>query len=1337
MATTNKYTILAKVQLDISDVNKQLDKIRKVVKPVKLPIKFDQEEIDRQVQLFENSLRKLKATKAPAFENFDVIKQAKIYEEAIQSFGKGEISAKQVRLELDNLRTKITEVTSEMKLMDREGESFISLLDNAIKKVAIWALGTTAIYGTLRQLREGSEYVRELNKVLTDTQIVTGFSEQKVNALGEGYNRLAKQLGATTLEVAQGALEWQRQGKSVEDTTALIQNSMVMSKLANMSSAEATEYLTSIMNGFGMSVKEVTVSIDKMVAVDNESATSVSELALALQRSSSSARQAKVEFDELVSYIATVSSVTRRSAETVGEAFKTIFARYQDIQKGGLDEFGMGINNVEKALKSVGIEIMNADRTSFRPFGEVLDELGKKWDKIGEVQRASILKAMAGVRQQNTLLSLLQNYNMALGFQETMLDSAGLAMERYGIYMDSIEAKANKFRASWESLMSSFISSDFTKNLLDIGSVILGIVENVGVLNIAFVALSAVIGSKMIVTIPILTSAIDALVVSMGVATATATALSTAITGGLVGIAIIGAVMAFKELNKSVVDTYQAFEKSKAVFDENQNELKNLADEYEYLANKKDKNIYTITRLLDIQTILNTKYGALKNGIDIYSDAINNNTDAIAKNVEWIKKQQEVQAEQFIMKNKFAYEEAKAFLEQKRTLGTTTYGDISTVFEGAKEQLAYYDELIIKGKDEFGIIRAQRDALAEKIVASENLVIEYEQMLNIQKAINEMDVAGANGMIDLVDETAESVYGLKNEFSDLQEIIAGRLGEVIQSYSDQQAELQAKAEELRARIAEAMTFPSTLEQQREVQNLTYQLEETNWAIQENARQYDIATKQILFNMMLQRIGQMELTGEMQTAAYQMAYQLASAWGLVDVATLQALTKINYALGEFANGNIQLAKRELENLSAWVASVAGDYYIRFNIEYNEVSGRSGREGGMMGDLGASPYAMQSKPLPKPSPPKPIGGYYPKGFSSGGGGGAKKEETYSAKDLYNDVIQLIRQQKKEEKELYQQEIKTIDDRIKGLKDQLSTYKEIVSQRKEMLDTQKEELEYQERIQEKNKDISKIQNEITLLDLDNSEEAKAKKLKLLEDLDKAQKDLEKAQRDRSYKLQKEALDREYQLYEERINSQIESAESEKNLWKEKMDAIDEFLNKSGLVAQEALRRVAEKAPSLYQELLNWNKLYGTGIDQDVTNAWNEAYKALQKYGNLLKAIYGKDYAIGGVPEFHHSGVLSGQVGGVTTPSGEVLAKLIKGEMVLNELDMKRIIGKVYTSQYTNNVSNMPTIQVDKLINVEGNVDKNVIGDLKRFSNEIVSQITKTLSQRGYIRNGRMYPL
>ena len=134
------------------------------------------------------------------------------------------------------------------------------------------------------------------------------------------------------------------------------------------------------------------------------------------------------------------------------DALKTILSRYQDIKIGGNDGFlsdGVGVANVEKVMKQVGVSIKEND-TTFRAFDDVLKDLAEKWNTLNSVEQASVEKVLAGTRQRNTFLVLMQNMSRAYDLSKTSAESAGLAQERYNTYVESTEAKINRLTSTMQ-----------------------------------------------------------------------------------------------------------------------------------------------------------------------------------------------------------------------------------------------------------------------------------------------------------------------------------------------------------------------------------------------------------------------------------------------------------------------------------------------------------------------------------------------------------------------------------------------------------------------------------------------------------------------------------------------------------------------------------------------------------------------------------------------------------------------------------------------------------------------------------------------------------------------
>lgn len=275
------------------------------------------------------------------------------------------------------------------------GQKVKSTLNERIKMSAISA----AFSAFAIVVRKVYQSVKELDSALTDLQIATGYSKEATRGLLAEYSVLAQKLGATTVEVANAADAWLRQGYSAKEANTLIQNSMMLSKLGQIDSAEATTALTSAMKGYNLTVDDTTSIVDKLTAVDMEAAVSAGDLAVAMAETNTGARMAGVDMDKLIGYISTVAEVTQDGAESVGTFYKTLFARMGNIKAGQLidPETSEDLSNVENVLKGVGI-VLRENGGEFRNFGEVLDEVHSKWNDYGTVQQRAIAVAFAGYR---------------------------------------------------------------------------------------------------------------------------------------------------------------------------------------------------------------------------------------------------------------------------------------------------------------------------------------------------------------------------------------------------------------------------------------------------------------------------------------------------------------------------------------------------------------------------------------------------------------------------------------------------------------------------------------------------------------------------------------------------------------------------------------------------------------------------------------------------------------------------------------------------------------------------------------------------------------------------
>jgi TP901 family phage tail tape measure protein len=83
--------------------------------------------------------------------------------------------------------------------------------------------------------------------------------------------------------------------------------------------------------------------------------------------------------------LATITATTRQSADVVGTALKTLFARIQDLDLGKTLEDGTTLGSYSEALNKVGIDIKDQNG-QLKEMDDILDEMGTKWKTLDSDQ---------------------------------------------------------------------------------------------------------------------------------------------------------------------------------------------------------------------------------------------------------------------------------------------------------------------------------------------------------------------------------------------------------------------------------------------------------------------------------------------------------------------------------------------------------------------------------------------------------------------------------------------------------------------------------------------------------------------------------------------------------------------------------------------------------------------------------------------------------------------------------------------------------------------------------------------------------------------------------------
>jgi len=473
------------------------------------------------------------------------------------------------------------------------------------------------------------------------------------------------------------------------------------------------------------------------------------------------------------------------------------------------DDEGQSISDVETVLESLGLSLRDKTTKQFRDMGDVLNETMVLWNELGAqgktLEQSMLANAFAGNRQSEVLKSLMGSQKEYLAALEIEADSLGLTEQRYKIFSDNIEAAKNRFTASLEEMWSKTITPETIINITNLGTKIIGVINSLGGLIPILKAIGAALivinyqtilsGLGSLVTIiPAVITGLTGITFGLGgvttalAATTAGTAMATAGISVLVGALVLLIANAGKA-KETMVDVYNSFQKNNASNKENQAELKTLADRYDVLANSTTRSIEDNIELLDIQSTLNTKYGALTEGINLYSDAIDGNSVAIEKNIAWIRAKALQEAQDFVNRNKYALEEAKKYLTDATPIqfSSSNLGSYSTQESyDPQQQMEYYGNLIAENEgrtDEAGrkyveYLREQYELIGDNIAAANKLIIEVEGYQNIINATSDSQ-DGFNDTLATAKELAEASSAATSDASSSYESLTS----ILESYN--------------------------------------------------------------------------------------------------------------------------------------------------------------------------------------------------------------------------------------------------------------------------------------------------------------------------------------------------------------------------------------------------------------------------------------------------------------------------------------------------------------------------------------------------------------------------
>ena len=449
-------TDVQEAQKDINKVLEEADRLQTAGLDSMTGIKKATTEHTKEINEQAAALKAKEKTEKEANQATEEYRQAQIKiteaEKQATEATKERISA----LEQDTTKTLI-EYQSAANQGAKSTNDLSAALESSIVK---WGSFTAIVRAAINAVQDIVSTYQELDDNLSAISAVSGITTESLWGNMPQMIDNANSLALSVDDLTNGMLLFYQQGLSTEETEIRLNAAGKMAAISQQDLSTAVDQLTSTMNAFGMSGDDAANVVDVFANMAGKTATDVEELATAMARTASIAKNAGMTFEQTTAFIATMEETTRLSAETIGNSMKSIIARFQKLKADpeSLLEDGVNANDVEKALKKANVALRDTEG-NFRNIGDVIMELSAKWDTLDTNTQKYIATMAAGTQQSSNFIALVGNNQSNIDNLAYAMDAAGAAEQQFSAVSDNLSSALKRLDNNFTALKTSFFNS--------------------------------------------------------------------------------------------------------------------------------------------------------------------------------------------------------------------------------------------------------------------------------------------------------------------------------------------------------------------------------------------------------------------------------------------------------------------------------------------------------------------------------------------------------------------------------------------------------------------------------------------------------------------------------------------------------------------------------------------------------------------------------------------------------------------------------------------------------------------------------------------------------------
>lgn len=287
-------------------------------------------------------------------------------------------------------------------------------------------------------LRQVYQNVVDIDSAMTELKKVTDETSGAYSKfLSEAGDR-AKTVGSTVSDIVNATADYARLGYNLDDAKTLADVSAVYYNVGDDldSFTTATDNIVGTMKAFNLEADDAIGLVDKLNAVSNNFAVSSGDLGNILQRSASAMEAAGNTLDQTIALGTAMNSVLQ-SADTTGTTLKVLALRLRgaSTELASMGEETDGVATSTSKLRAQIAALTNVDGSggfdiltdsgAFKSTYDIIQGIAKVYDRMSDVDQASLLELIAGKNRANGVAALLKQASQAEDVLQTSLNSSG------------------------------------------------------------------------------------------------------------------------------------------------------------------------------------------------------------------------------------------------------------------------------------------------------------------------------------------------------------------------------------------------------------------------------------------------------------------------------------------------------------------------------------------------------------------------------------------------------------------------------------------------------------------------------------------------------------------------------------------------------------------------------------------------------------------------------------------------------------------------------------------------------------------------------------------------